>query len=90
MLQELPQKDASKSEVFVSYEPIGICMRLQVVDGKIDLSILQKTKYGNYITGISPRLDDDKYDVVLTPEGKELWDKERVRIGEWMIKWGCN
>lgn len=90
MFQELPQKDVAKDSIYVCYEPIGLCKMMQVADGIIDLSALQDTKYGKYITGVTPRLDDDKYDVVLTPEGRELWTKEIARIYEWMIKWGCN
>ena len=90
MLIEVQPKDMGNVCIYVKYDPLGSCRRMKVVKGMVDISSLQDTKYGKYITGISPRENDDTYDLVLTPEGRDLWEGEKVSISNWMAKWGCD
>lgn len=90
MLIEVQPKDMDKDYIYVKYDPLGSCRRMKVVKGMVDISSLQDTKYGKYITGISPRENDDTYDLVLSHEGRGIWEEERVSICKWMDKWGCD
>lgn len=81
-------KDANEKYIYVVYEPIGIARQLDVIEGMVDLSELQKTKYYKYVTGIKEGRTD--YELVLNEEGQSLWAQERREIGEWMNKYGCD
>ena len=86
---EVQPKDRDKKDIFVKYLPIGACKMFFIVDGKIDLSLLDDTKYGKYIIGA---YDDkwDSYTIALSEEGQALWKEEEASISRWMAKWGCD
>ena len=87
---EVQPKDRDKKDIFVKYLPIGGCKRFFIVDGKIDLSLLDDTKYGKYVTGLSYDDKWDSYAIVLSEEGQALWEAEEASISRWMAKWGCD
>lgn len=83
-------KDANEKYICVVYEPIGIARQLDVIEGMVDLSELQKTKYYKYVTGLSYDDKWDSYTVSLSEEGQALWKEEEASISRWMAKWGCD
>lgn len=83
-------KDENETHIYVVYEPIGASRRLDVVDGMVDISELQKTKYYKYVTGIKHTDGSTYYELVLNEEGQSLWAQERREIGEWLNKYGCD
>ena len=88
-VDKVQPKDMDKDCIYVKYEPMS-SRRLSVVDGKIDLSLLEDTKYGKYIIGLSYDDKWDSYTIALSEEGQALWKEEEESISRWMAKWGCD
>lgn len=87
---EVQPKDREKKYIFVKYLPIGGSKRFFIVDGKIDLSLLDDTKYGKYVIGLAYDDKWDSYTIALSEEGQALWKEEEAEISRWMAKWGCD